>query len=520
MPRLKLHWQILIALALAVLVGWAVPADTRVAGVLLTDIYSFIGRLFLRSLQMLVVPLIVTAIVSGVAKLGQERSFGRLGAKSLGFYLGTTLLAVIIGLVFVNVMRPGDVSDEVRASLQGLAGADGAAKVEQIGERSTADIVAIFERMIPTNFIAAASDNREMLAVIVFSLIFGYFIAKLPTRRREAFTDFWETGFEVIMAITNFVIRFAPIGVFGLVAATVASTGPEVFRGVFVFFLTVLVALLVHFIVSMSLVLRFAGGVKRPWLHYKAMAPALLTSFSTASSAATIPVTLECLRTNAKVSQRVSGFTVPLGATVNMNGTALYECVAVIFIAQVFGVSLTFGDQFLVVMLALLTSIGVAGIPSASLVAIIIILGALGLPLEAIGMLLAVDRILDMCRTSVNIFGDSVAAVVIARTEGEKGIYEPLTGPADTLVERPRYDERQGRRRQPQPQQRRRRGSDGGGRAGGEGSGRAGGDTGRNRSGGETGRGGGGEGGNRPGGGRDRGYDDDQEQGARVGGGY
>jgi len=215
-------------------------------------------------------------------------------------------------------------------------------------------------------------------------------------------------------------MKFAPLGVLGLVAKTILATGFDAFQPLMMFFITVVLALAIHTFVILALVLRFAG--LNPLKHYRAMLPAMLTAFSTASSSGTLPVTIECVEKNAGVSNRTSAFVLPLGATINMDGTALYECVAAIFIAQAYGLELSFVTQFTIVLVALLTSIGVAGIPSASLVAITVILGVIGLPLEAIGMLLVTDRILDMLRTSVNVFSDSCGAVVIARSEGEQGL--------------------------------------------------------------------------------------------------
>ena len=220
------------------------------------------------------------------------------------------------------------------------------------------------------------------------------------------------------MMITELVMKFAPLGVFGLVAKTVAQSGLAAFVPLAGFFFSVLGALLLHMLVTLPLILWLVARVN-PLRHYRAMTPALLTAFSTASSSATVPVTMECLEKNAGVSPRTTGFVIPLGATINMDGTALYECAAVLFIAQAYGVDLSLTQQFSIVVLALLTSIGVAGIPAASLVAITLILTSVGLPAEAIGLILAVDRVLDMCRTSVNVFSDACGAVVIARSEGE-----------------------------------------------------------------------------------------------------
>jgi len=278
-------------------------------------------------------------------------------------------------------------------------------------------------RMVPPNVFAAAAEG-QMLGLIFFSLLFGYFMSRVQDRYARAMGDFWQGVFEVMMRITDLVMKFAPIGVFGLVAEVVATTGFEEFASVGWFFLAVLLGLAVHAFVALPLILNFVARVS-PGRHYQAMAPALLTAFSTASSSATLPMTMDCVQNRAGVSNRTTSFVLPLGATVNMDGTALYECTAAMFIAQAYGLELSFAVQFTVVATALLTSIGVAAVPSASLVAITIILGAVGLPLEAIGLLLVVDRLLDMCRTAVNVFSDSCGAVLVGRLEGEEGI---LTG--------------------------------------------------------------------------------------------
>ncbi|WP_319381734.1 dicarboxylate/amino acid:cation symporter [Thiomicrorhabdus sp.] len=416
--KLALHWQILIALALAVIMGSYTGAEMTIGGVTWLAIYGFIGTLFLNALKMIVVPLVMSAIITGIANIGQQGGFGRLGLKTLSYYVFTSFIAIMVGLLLVNWIQPG-VSDQppptIEASQQVSAAVEG---------KSASDVVEVFLRMIPTNIVSAAAEG-QMLGLIFFSLLFGFFMTKINGPGKDALLNFWQGVFDVMMLITAWIMKFAPIGVFGLVAASVAKTGFDQFGNLALFFMTVVLALLVHFAVVMPLILRYIGGVKNPWLHYQAMVPALLTAFSTSSSSSTLPVSMSALEKRAGVSNRVTSFVLPLGATVNMDGTALYECVAAIFIAQLFGVPLDFGTQLLIVLIALTTSIGVAGIPSASLVAISIILVAVGLPAEAIGLLLVVDRILDMMRTTVNIFSDSVGAVVIAKSEGEKGI---LTG--------------------------------------------------------------------------------------------
>jgi Na+/H+-dicarboxylate symporter len=422
--KLKLHWQILIALGLAVLVGLGLDRETGILGVTFYSIFDFVGKLFLNALKMLIVPLIISSIIVGVAGVGGTHGLGRLGGKTIGYYAMTSTLAILVGLLAVNLIQPGVVDGDPR-EIFGFTG-DTAALSEQIGGKGGGDLVEVFLRMIPTNVVAAAAEG-QMLGLIFFSLLYGFFLARITEDYAEAQYNFFQGMFEIMMRITDLIMRFAPVGVFALVARTVMDTGLAAFAPLALFFFTVVLALGVHFLVVLPLLLYFLGGVN-PLRHYQAMGAALLTAFSTASSSATLPVTMECVEKNAGVSNRVTSFVLPLGATVNMDGTALYECVAALFIAQAYGIELSLGTQFLVVLLALLTSIGVAGIPAASLVAIAIILGAVGLPLEGIGLILAVDRILDMMRTAVNVFSDSCGAVVIARSEGETGV---LTGDAE-----------------------------------------------------------------------------------------
>ena len=419
--QLKLHWQILIALLLAVLVGWLVSPNTSILGVSLVSVFDFVGKLFLNALKMIIVPLIVSSIIMGVSNLGSGESFGRLGGKTLGYYVLTSTFAILIGIAVVNIMQPGIVDGEPAKDMLGLS-TDTSEVMEKVEGKSTGDVVGIFLRMIPTNVVQAAAQG-QMLGIIFFSLLFGFFMTKIKLELENTLKNFWQAVFEVMMLITDLVMKFAPIGVFALVAKVVTVSGFDAFKPLLVFFFTVIIALLIHIVIVMPLLLRFIGGVS-PIKHYQAMAPALLTAFSTASSSATLPITIDCVQDRAGVSNRVTSFVLPLGATVNMDGTALYECVAAIFIAQAYGLDLTVGTQVTIVILALMTSIGVAGIPSASLVAIAIILAAIGLPAEGIGLILAVDRVLDMCRTAVNVFSDSCGAVIIGRTEGEKGILE------------------------------------------------------------------------------------------------
>ena len=431
------HWRILIAmgLATALAIGFRMVfggpgSEAAQSGAWRTvlEISQFVGDLFIRALKMIIVPLIVTSVISGIAGLHGVEGFGRLGGKTVAFYLASSLAAILVGLTMVNLIRPGLDSDGrpnavIQAAFeQSAETADEAdrAKVEQAGGRKTKDFFGVFKAMLPPNVIRAAADNGQMLGVIVFSILFAVAIARLPAEEMRTLREFFQAGNDVMILLTRWVMATAPIGVFALLLPVIFQTGSKLFLNLGAYFGTVIAALAFHMLVTMPLVLRFIGRVN-PWTHFRAMSEALMLAFSTASSSGTLPVTMRCVQEHSGVSKRVSSFTLPLGATVNMDGTALYECVAVIFVAQVMGIEMGFVQQFTVVAAALLTSIGVAGVPSASLVAILLILKNSGIhgAEAAVVTLLGVDRLLDMSRTAVNVFGDSCAAVVIAKSEGE-----------------------------------------------------------------------------------------------------
>lgn len=436
MRRLSTHWHILIGLVLATLTALALrglfggaevgsSAANFVDGV--TGTCRFIGDLFMRSLKMIIVPLIVTAVVSGITGMKGVEGFGRLGLKTVAFYLCSSFVAITMGLVVVNVVQPGLVNgvpnEEIKAAFEeksATADASEKGKVEEAGKREGTDFLGIFKAMIPENVVDAASDDGQMLGVIVFSILFAIAATKLPGDTGDSVREFFGAANEAMITVTKWIMAVAPIGVYALILPVVYETGAGLFAQLGKYFFTVLLALGLHLFVVLPLALWFLGRTS-PLAHFKAMRPALLLAFSTASSSATLPVTMRSVQENAGVSKRVASFTLPLGATVNMDGTALYECVAVLFVAQVMGVEMGFGAQFFVVVAALLTSVGVAGIPSASLVAILLILKNSGIPNAetAVVALLSVDRMLDMSRTAVNVFSDSCAAVIVGRSEGE-----------------------------------------------------------------------------------------------------
>ena len=424
--RWKLHWQILLSLTLAALFGALIlPSVGEGFSANFVSFCQFIGKLFMNALKMVIVPLIVASIIAGVMHLGAEKGVGRMGFKTFLYYTFSGAAAVIVGLIMVNLIQPGDIDAETAAAMLGTAAETSVEQglMAKVEGKSSSDLFEIFLRMFPSNIVDAATNNGQLLGVITFSILFGAFIGKLPDAQRETQQKFWTSAQEVMLKLTEFIIRFAPIGVFGLVVPVIFETNlGDLFGTLAWFFITVILALIIHFAINLSLVLKFVAKVN-PITHYKEMAPVLLTAFSTASSSATLPLTIDTVEERARVSKKTCSFTLPLGAPVHIDGTTHYAYVAVLFIAHLYTATgqaaLGLGDQLLVVILALTTSIGVAGIPAASLVAIAVILPAVGLPVEAIGVVWLTDRILDMCRTSVNVFSDTVAAVTIAASEGE-----------------------------------------------------------------------------------------------------
>ncbi len=399
--KIKLHWQILIALFLAVLFGSYLSNWIPYV--------SWMGVVFLRSLSMVVIPLVFSSIISGVTRIGGSANLGRLGLKAIALYLSTSFIAILTGLFIVNLFKPG-----AGANLESAVTVDSL----PISGNSAGDI---FIRLIPDNVIDAMAGG-QILPVIFFALIFGFFITQVQPEKKEFLSRLFDSIFEVMMKITMFIIRFTPFGVFAIVAKEVARNSDSLSNiagSLGIYMLTVLVALLIHAGITLPMAVKLIGKAN-PYQHFRNMSTPLLTAFSTSSSNAALPFTMEAVEHNDGVSGKITSFTLPLGATINMDGTALYECVAVIFIAQAYGINLTVGQQLLVVITALLAAIGAAGIPMAGLVMMTIVLNAVNLPLEGVGLVLAVDRILDMSRTTVNVWGDTCIAVIIAKSEGEE----------------------------------------------------------------------------------------------------
>jgi proton glutamate symport protein len=409
----KRPWAVFIAIAIAIAFGSIVGDQREIFGIRIYSILDVIGILFLNALTLVVVPLVTSSIIVGISRIGGEEGFKRIGAKMFTFYIGTTVLAILIGLFFVNLIGPGFHLGTVSTSQ------DAAELSKEIKADSSSLMLVLFS-IVPSNIVNALSQGN-MLGIIFFSIFFGFCISKIDEQNRSTLRSFFSGLFQVMIQFTHIIMKFLPIGVFCLVAKVFMTTGIESLASVALFTLTVLLGLGAFMFVGLPLLIKLIARAS-PLRLFKAMSPALITAFSTSSSSATLPITIDCVEKRAGVSNRICSLVVPLGTSVNMSGSALYECVAAMFVAQAYGIEITIMKQFLIVALALITSIGVAGIPSASLVAVLVILKAIGLPPEGIALFIAVDRILDMCRTMVNVFSDSCCAVLVAKSEGEKNV--------------------------------------------------------------------------------------------------
>ena len=385
---------------------------------LLLGLYEFsvsMGTIFIKLLKMVIVPLIFTSIIVGITSIGVTKKLGKLGLKTVLYYICTSLFAILIGLVLTNILKPGLNYSNNQTLLN-------ANKYDYENLNTPDSTLDIFIRMIPENPISAAA-NGDILSVIFFTILIGISITRLPSKNKDLLSNFFESLFKAIMYLTQLIIKLSPLGVFGLIIKTVSVSDLNLFYSVGKYMLTIALGLSIHLFLVLPLLFFITTRIN-PIKHFKAMASAMATAFSTSSSSATLPVTMRCVNENVKASKEVSGFVLPMGATINMDGTALYECAGVIFISQVLGIELSLSQQFIVVITALLASIGAAGIPSAGLVMIFIVTQAVGFNNDdvalIIGAMLAVDRPLDMIRTMVNVTSDSIGTAIIANSEGEK----------------------------------------------------------------------------------------------------
>lgn len=393
---MNLLTQILIAFIVAIILGIVVGESISVIAPL--------GDLFLRLIKFIIAPLVLSTLIIGVASIGDPQSLGRVGGKTIIYYMITTAIAIAIGLSFAYIVSPG----------KGLSIDVG--EVEEVEVNESEGIIDTFLNIVPTNPFEALA-NADILQIIFFAVFVGLAITLIGDKAKPVQT-FFESFSEIMFKITDIVMRFAPIGVLGLVAPIVGEYGPSVLLPLLKVILAVAIACIVHAIVVYSLSAKIFANMN-PIVFFKGIAPAALVAFSTASSAGTLPVTMKNTQENLGVSNKISSFVLPLGATINMDGTAIYQGVAVVFIAQFYGLDLTFMQLLTVVITTVLASVGTAGVPGAGMIMLAMVLGAVGLPLEGIALIAGIDRVLDMFRTTANIVGDASAAVVVAGTEGE-----------------------------------------------------------------------------------------------------
>jgi len=419
MKKLALHWKIIIGMVLGVLYGLLAVKWGLVE---FTD--GWIkpwGTIFINLLKLIAVPLILASLIKGVSSLSDVSKLSRIGGKTIGIYLMTTLIAVSFGLILVNVVQPGkSFSEEKRNELKEQYASSAALKIESAENVKGEGPLQFLVDIVPNNFIQAAGDNKNMLQVIFFALLFGIAMVMLPKEKTSTVKSFFDGINDIVLQIVDLIMLAAPYGVFALIAGLVVDFGgsSELFKALGIYSLTVVIGLLLMITLIYPLILRLFTDLK--YLDFfKGIAPAQMLAFSTSSSAATLPVTMERCEDHLGVSEEVSSFVLPLGATINMDGTSLYQSVAAVFIAQAFGYDLDLGQQMTIVLTATLASIGSAAVPGAGMVMLVIVLSSIGIDPEGIALIFAVDRILDMLRTVVNVTGDATVATVVAATEGQ-----------------------------------------------------------------------------------------------------
>jgi proton glutamate symport protein len=422
--KLELHWKIIIGLVLGLIFG--VLAAANGWGGFTTNWIAPFGIIFINLLKLIAVPLVLSSLITGVASLSDLKKLSRIGGKTITIYIVTTTIAVTIGLVSVNLLKPGDtVPEDMKVKLQETYKSAASGKLEaadQIKERRPLQPIV---DMVPSNFFSSASNNRNMLQVVFVAIIIGIALIQIPKNKARPVLEFMEGINDLVIKLVDNIMLMAPIGVFALIADTITSVAGDNLNNVLellsalgFYMLVVIIGLIIQMMFTYTAVLKIFSNMSLK-KFYQGIAPAQLLAFSTSSSGATLPVTMERCEDELGVSEEVSSFVLPLGATINMDGTALYQAVAAVFIAQTLGMELTLGAQLTIVLTAVLASIGTAAVPGAGIIMLIIILEAIGVPSAGIALILGVDRILDMMRTVTNVTGDASVAVAVASSEGQ-----------------------------------------------------------------------------------------------------
>jgi len=414
LSRLQLHTKILIGLLVGVIFG--VIANQWGFSDIVLNYIKPIGSAFIRLISMVVVPLVFASLLVGTASLNDIRKLGRIGIKTVAYYLCTTIIAISIGLLLANTFRPGaGLSEDARTNLIQSGGEEAGAQIETTLKKPT--ITDILLNIIPTNPVKSFAEGK-MLQIIFLALTTGICLSLTPTKRSQPVINFFEGVNEVVIKMVHIIMKLAPYGVFALISAVVADFGLGILFILLKYSLVVVVGLILHVTIVYSSAIKLFSK-QRIGTFFRGIRPAQLIAFSSASSSATLPVTMECTEKNLGVPGQISSFALPLGATINMDGTALYQGVSAVFIAQVYGMGLTVPQQLTIVLTAVLASIGTAGTPMAGVITLAIVLKSIGVPLEGIAIIMGVERILDMCRSVVNVTGDASCAVVVASSEGE-----------------------------------------------------------------------------------------------------
>lgn len=416
LPKIELYTKILIGLVLGVIVG-IIANKLGFANFISIYIKPF-GTAFIRLISMIVVPLVFASLFVGTASLNDIRKLGRIGGKTIIYYLCTTAIAIMIGLVLANIFRPGSgLTKETQQQLLANYSEEAASKIDTALKKP--GLAETLIDIIPRNPMESLTGG-DMLQIIFFALILGIAITMVPPEKGSPVIKFFDGINEAMIKLVHLIMEFAPYGVFALIAAIIGEFGLGILGPLFKYSMIVIIGLFLHIIITYSLALKLLTRAKVSLKKfYRGIRPAQLIAFSSSSSSATLPVTMECVEENIGVSKEISSFVLPLGATINMDGTALYQGVAAVFIAQVFGMGLSVGQQLTIVLMATLASIGAAGVPGVGMITLTMVLKQIGVPLEGIALILGVDRILDMCRTIVNITGDATCATVVGYSEGQ-----------------------------------------------------------------------------------------------------
>lgn len=415
MRKLALHWQILLGMLFGVLFALLLIQFDRGKEFIVDWIKPF-GNIFINLLKLIAVPLILASLIKGVSDLKDISKLSQMGGRTIGLYILTTVFAVSIGLVVVNIIKPGSyITEDTRTELVGSYANDANSKIAAAENQKQAGPLQALEDIVPSNIVKAASDNGNMLQVIFFAIFFGIALILIPQEQAQPVKAFFDGFNEVILKMIDIIMLAAPYGVFALLASLIAeSPSLDLFKALGMYGLSVLIGLVLMIGVYMLLVRLLAK--KSPKFFFNGISPAQLLAFSTSSSAATLPVTMERVVDNLGVDDEVASFVLPIGATINMDGTSLYQAVAAVFIAQAFGMDLTLGAQLGIIATATLASIGSAAVPGAGMVMLVIVLAQAGIPEAGLALIFAIDRPLDMCRTTVNVTGDAAVSMVVAKS--------------------------------------------------------------------------------------------------------